>query len=239
MTQSQPLNAKLGLLLVFSIPLWMPGTARAAPIDLGKNLTYVRLEGRSDDVPMLMAAWQKPALIIDLRHPAADEAQNVPADLPPRPRPDPLFVLVGPGTPSNALAALRTHAPALITIGISAPGLTPDIPLAIKPDDDQRAFKALDSGAPIESLIRETVVKPRFDEAALIHETAQNSGGSTEPADVSPTAGSGAPTPAHPPATAPASPARPAGQPHPRDAVLQRAVELDRALLALGKLPPN
>jgi hypothetical protein len=238
MTQFRPLHPKLGLLLIFSLPLWMFAVATGAPIDLGKSLTYVRLEGRSDDAQTLNAAWRKPALIIDLRYPSADEARNVPADLPSRPRPEPLFVLVGPGTPANALAALRSHAPALITIGLPAPGLTPDIPLAIKPENDQRAFKALDSGVPIESLIKETVVKPRFDEAALIRETAQSSSGATA-SDVSATAAAATPAPTHPPATAAASPAQPAAPSHPRDSVLQRAVQLDRALLALGRLSPN
>ena len=71
-----------------------------------------------------------------------------------------MFVLVAPTTPADALAALRARAPALITLGLSAPGLTPDIALAVKPEDDRRAYEALDSGASIESLLSETLAKP-------------------------------------------------------------------------------
>jgi hypothetical protein len=218
-----------GLLLVVSLQFSVFSLAAAAPIDLGQNLTYVRLHGRPDDVPLLTAAWSKPALIVDLRYPSADAARNIPADLPARPRPAPLFVLIAPTTPADALSALRARAPALITLGLSAPGLDPDIALAVKPDDDRRAFEALDSGALLESLLSETLSKPRFDEAALLRERAGDPGASAATAADS-AAGKAAP---------PAPAATTATRAEPRDAVLQRAVQLHRALLALGKLPRN
>ena len=231
MTPARRFSPVSGLLLVFSLQFSILNpAARGAPIDLGQNLTYVRLHGRPDDVPALAAAWGKAALIVDLRYPAADAAEHLPANLPSRPPPAPLFVLVGPGTPSNALAALRQRAPVLITLGLPAPGLTPDIALAVTPDDDRRAYEALDSGVPVESLLSEKLAKQRFDEAALIHERAQGPGETeTAMADAAAAPAKPAQTPAHPAAASPPA--------EPRDAVLQRAVQLHRTLLALGKLP--
>ena len=231
MTAARHFSPIAWLLLVFSLPSSiLSPAALGAPIDLGQNLTYLRLHGRPDDVPALAATWGKPALIVDLRYPAADAAQYLTADLPPRPHPAPLFVLVGPATPSNALAALRQHAPALITLGLPAPGLTPDIALAVKPEDDRRAYEALDSGVPVESLLSEKLAKQRFDEAALINERAQGPGRTgTTMADAATATAKPSPTPAHPAADAPRT--------EPKDVVLQRAVQLHRTLLALGKLP--
>jgi hypothetical protein len=218
------------LLLLFSLqPSAFSLAALGAPLDLGQNLTYVRLHGRPDDVPALAAAWGKPALIVDLRYPAASVAQYLPADLPSRPRPAPLFVLVGPATPSDALAARRARAPALITLGLPSSGLNPDIALAVKPDDDRSAYEALDSGVSVESLLNEDLTKQRFDEASLINERAKGPGGTetTKPDAVIGTAKP--PADAHPPAASPPA--------EPKDTVLQRAVQLHRTLLALRKLP--
>lgn len=218
MRRSRHFSPRTGLLLVLGLQFSPLGLSAAAPLDLGQNLTYVRLHGRSDDVPALAAAWSKPALVVDLRYPTADAARCLPGDLPARPLPAPLFVLVGPATPAPALDALRQRAPALITLGLPAPGLTPDIVLAVKPEDDRRAYEALDSGASIASLIEEKHATQRFDEASLLHERAQGPGAANTAA-------------ADAPAAAAAQPAEP------QDVVLQRAVQLHRTLLALGKLP--
>lgn len=206
-------------------------TPTVASQDLGRNLTYLRLHRLPDDAAVLTAAWHAPALVVDLRHVAGDLAQAIPADLPPRPRSAPLFVLIGPDTASALLALIREHAPALISIGLAAPGLTPDIVLLVSPEADRRVYDALDAGVSVELLISETIAKPRFDEAALAHEhtadTAAEEG-------AQPTAGG--PSDA-PPATPAVPPAAGAPEAAPKDAVLQRAVQLHRALLALGKLP--
>lgn len=234
MKRSCPSLLRLGRLLVFSVPFAILSLSAAAPLDLGKNLTYLRLHGRPDDVTSLTSVWSRPALIVDLRYPAADAARYIPADLPARPGPAPLFVLISPATPSNALTALRVHAPALITLGLSAPGLTPDIAIATKPENDRHAFDALDSGTSVDSLLSDAIVKPRFDEAALLHDRAQSPGGATVAPAGNATTASTPTTPDHPAATAPAAPTT---TPEAKDAVLLRAVQLDRTLRALGKLP--
>ena len=236
------------LLLVFSLPSFVldlrGGGAAAAPLDLGQDLTYVRLHGRPEEIPTLKAGWGRPSLIIDLRYAAADAPQILPADLPERPASAPLFVLVGPGTPPAALTALRHCAPALITLGLTAPGLTPDIVLAVKPEDDRRAYDAFDSGTSAASLLDDTLAKPRFDEVALLRERAQGTGAAGTPAAAA--AGSGGPS--EQPATAseaespakaahPAAPAPPPAEP--KDGVWQRALQLHRTLHALGRLPPH
>jgi hypothetical protein len=204
----------------------MPTTA----LDLGQNLTYVRLRHLPEDATTLTAAWMSPALVVDLRYPTVDAAPAIPTGLPARPRHAPLFVLVGPGTPAEALAALRTSAPALITLGLPAPGLTPDIALTVAPAADRRAYDALDAGVAVDSLINVKIKKERFDEAALTREHEEDLAGTLPPPGPPET-----PTPP-PPAGAPATAAPPAPPPPPVDVVLQRAVQLDRALLALGRL---
>ena len=217
------------LLLLFSLQssaFSLQPSTLGAPINLGQNLAYLRLQGRPDDATVLATAWGKPALILDLRYHAANAKQSLPSDLPSRPREAPLFVLVGPATSPQVLEALRQRAPALITLGLPVPGLTPDIDLAVKPDEDRRAYEALDSGVPIESLFSEKLSKQRFDEAALVHERAQELG---DTATAPPPAAKLPNAPAHPSAASPPT--------EPSDAVLQRAVQLHRTLLALGKLP--
>jgi len=101
--------------------------------------------------------------------------------LPLRPRPAPLFVLVGPDSPAGALAGLRARAPALITLGIPAPGLIPDIAPAVTAEDDRRAYDALDAGASVDSLINEATAAKRFDEAALVSAKDHDSSNGDEP----------------------------------------------------------
>ena len=146
-------------------------------------------------------------------------------------------MLVGPGTPTDLLAALRDHAPALITLGLAAPGLTPDITLSVNPEADSRAYAALEAGAPIESLISENTYKHRFDEAALARD---RDSGAAE--DEGPRSNGGVPNAAlpaaePPPVSAEVRPSTAAPVVPLKDTVLERAVQLHRALLALGKLP--
>jgi hypothetical protein len=210
-------------ILTFSLSL----AAQSAPQDLGQHLSYVRLHRLPEDAAALTAAWSAPALIVDLRYPAVDGSPAIPAGLPVRPRTAPLFVLIGPGTPVDALAALRTGAPALITLGLPAPGLIPDIAPDVDPATDRRAYDALDAGTGVDALTIVKIAKQRFDEAALAreHDHGDDSAEAAEPPP---------PFPGLPAATAATPPTPP---PPLIDVVLQRAVQLHRALLALGRLP--
>ncbi len=210
----------------------------AALLDLGQGLTYVRLHRLPDDLAAVRTAWTAAALIVDIRYPSDGGAQAPGLDLPPRPRTAPLFVLVGPATPAGLAAALHRAAPNLITLGAAAPGVPPDIVLAVKPDVDRQAYDALDAGASVDSLIGEKSAQTRFDEAALAreHENGRADAPDQEAkadvrSDVLPDATTAGPSgAAAPAATANATP------PPLKDLVLERAVQLHRALLALGML---
>jgi len=214
-------------LLVFALPFSALTLPAAALLDLGQKLTYVRLHHLLADLAQVAAVWSAPTLIIDVRYAIEEGTRVTGVGLQARPRTAPLFVLVGPATPESAIVALRLFAPGLITLGLPAPGLTPDIPLRIKPEDDRRAYDALDSGVSMESLLSEKLTKRRFDEAALVQERAEVPGAAE--------ATTAATLPAKPdrPATAVAPPVEPT------DAVLLRAVQIHRTLLALGRLPPD
>jgi hypothetical protein len=209
---------ELAWLLLGALPLLTSNLPAAAPRDLGQQLAYVRLHRFPDDAAALAAAWKSPALIVDLRYPEGPPPPAFGTGLPARTAP--LFVLVGPATPAPVLAALRARAPALVSVGRPGPGCVPDIALDVKPEDDRRAFDALESGTPVESLISDTGAKRRFDEAELARGHGHNPDGA---------AGE------NPAATAPTVPAA-AAAPVP-DLILRRAVEIHRALLALGRLP--
>lgn len=230
-------SPKLGLLLVFGLQFSVLNLPASAPLDLGQKLTYVRLRRLPEDATILAAAWSQPTLIVDLRYPAGNAAQFLPADLPTRPGSTPLFVLVGPATPIGALAALRDRAPALITLGLAAPRRPPDIALAVTPEADRRAYDALDSGASLEALLSEKIAKTRFDEAALANEHIRGAEREEGIGSSGDTPTDAPPASVTPPATPAASPAPAAIPAEPKDVVLQRAVQLHRALLALGKLP--
>jgi hypothetical protein len=224
-----------GLLLVFGLQfsvLNLPATTpAAAALALGRNLTYLRLHHLPEDGAALKDVWSAPALVVDLRYPTGEAAHALPPGLPERPGAAPLFVLVGPGTPVELLAALRERASGLITLGLPAPSLAPDIALAVTPENDRRAYDALDTGASADALINVKITKERFDEAALTREHDHGSEEAVGPAEAPP------PPPGPPAAPAAgAAPSKPLEPPPLIDGVLQRAVQLHRALLALGKL---
>jgi hypothetical protein len=227
MTPSLPSSPVRGLLLVFSFSFSISSLAVAVPLDLGQKLTYVRLHHLPADLAQVATVWPAPALIIDLRYAVEEGPRAAGRGLPARARVEPLFVLVGPATPETAVVALRVVAPGLLTLGLPAPGIPPDIAVAVTPEDDRRAYNALDSGVSIESLLSEKLAKQRFDEAALLHQRAE------APSAADATVAAAPPVKPDHSATAASPPAEPT------DVVLLRAVQVHRALLALGKLPPN
>jgi len=251
--QTRAISPRLGVLVVkhtrtiaLLVSLLVPGIALsvttlpaaetpAAVQDLGDGLSYLRLRQLPDDAAALTAAWTAPALVVDLRYTGGTDA--LAAELPPRAPAAPLFVLVGPGTPRAVLATLRHAAPGLITLGLAAPDLQPDLALDCTPAADRRAYDALDSGTPVDALISVKETKQRFDEAALNREHEKHLDGTAAPAADQPAepAAPGA-VPAGDTAAAAAKP--PAPPEPPVDEALQRAVQLHRALAVLKKLPP-
>ncbi len=192
--------------------------------DLGKGLQYVRARALPADLPL---APPKPApVVLDLRYAAGgDEAATALQEWIGfrATAPTPVFVLVN-GSTSAAVLDYLDHAPAhpgVLTIGLASSRFVPDIALAIDPATDRAAYDALDHGANVDTLITDQPDKPRHDEAEVVRQHAIGPDeGDESGADLT-----DPPDPATPPTPAPLI-----------DAVLQRAIHLHRALLALKKI---
>jgi hypothetical protein len=195
-----------------------------APFDLGEGLGYFRVHSPVDDADKLIAllAQNKP-LIVDLRYPAPsagnrwDDLSRAFAE---RARERAyLAVLVSNATevPLPLIAAL-SH-PGGILIQHEGPTNFPQgtVVVAQPAAADRRAYDALESGMPLEALITGKIEKERFDEAELVKEFEHGNANAAPPAEPDP----GKPTAEKAPVLL--------------DRVLQRAVHLHRALVALKR----
>jgi hypothetical protein len=203
-------------------------TLHAAPLerDLGRGLVYFRAKVLPADLPATVPP-QRRSCILDLRYATGGEGAASALDawlkLHASER-KPVLVLANTATGAALLAPLASRRPSagVLLLGVAGRGFQPDIALKITPENERRAYDALEAGATIESLLTENSDKLRNDEARLAKEYA---------------AGTAAPAyerPDEPPADKPAAATAPA--PIPIDLVLQRAVHLHRALLALKKI---
>lgn len=209
-------------LLFSTLCLPSPGTEVT---DLGQGLGYLRVHSLATDDALLRKSMAAPAaLVLDLRYVTADVSstdalKTIFASRPPGAQ---LFVLVSPATPPAVAPALAVF-PALV---LGAPGSVPAPKMVVVQTDaaaDRRAFDALESGTELSKLIAGRIEKERFDEATLVQEFKNGNHDAEPPAPSDPTA-------AKPDAKAVAKETPPAV---PTDRVLQRAVHLHRALLAL------
>jgi hypothetical protein len=134
----------------------------------------------------------------------------------------PVFLLANAATSPALLAPLDSPdaVAGLVILGSAAPRFSPDIALKVTPERERRAYEALEKGTPVDSLIVEVLKKPRVDEEKLTREHLSDSAVADDDSD----------------SDEPAAPQP--GEAHPQliDPVLQRAVQLDRALLALKRL---
>ncbi len=190
--------------------------------DLGQGLAYLRVHSvAANEAALRKATPSAGPLVLDLRYATADDAAAgiLRSALAERPSGTLLLILVSPSTPP-ALGPVIASVPAL-TLG--APGSTPAPKVVVQTDAaaDRRAFDALDTGTELAKLISGRIEKERFDEATLVQEFKDGVHDPEPPPPVNPTA---------PKADAPAKDAPPAD---PIDRVLQRAVHLHRALLAI------
>jgi hypothetical protein len=202
-----------------------PGPARAAPrpSDLGLGLVYSRVHHLPGDLPADPSVRGHPC-VLDVRYVAGEGpaaaalAGWIRAHAGPR---TPVILLANAGTSPVLLAGLGPldSNPGLIVLGAAAPGFQPDIAVAVDRQTERRAYDALDAGASLASLLNDNPEKPRNDEARLAREHLSDSALADDDE-------SGAEAAPKPPAL-----------PLPLiDPVLLRAVQLHRALLALGKL---
>lgn len=214
-----------GLVFILAVFVCAWRVPAAEPVELIPGLTYLRVTDYTADPARLATAFaaHRP-VIVDLRYPPADGAAQFPLSALLAQRPSDstqaLFLLVSPETPAALAAAIHPLPRGAVTLGIADSQPAPAVIIAQPADTDRRAHDAWSDEIPLASLITGKLEKERFDEAALVKEFRN---------------GSGATTPVPAPIADPAAAAAKEGVEVPvlTDRVLQRAVHLHRALLAL------
>lgn len=201
--------------------LVLPALIRATELtDLGQGLSYLRIHAVADsEAALRQAVPGSGPLVLDLRYATArdDSPAVLQAALAGRSAGTPLFILVSPATPPALGPVIR--ASAALTLGVAGSLPTPTVVVQADTAADRRAYDALDAGTALEKLISGKIEKERFDEATLVHEFKNGHLDAAPPPPPDPTAPKAGETPVKP------TP--------PTDRVLQRAVHLHRALLAL------
>lgn len=193
--------------------------AVAEPADLGEGLSYLRVHSLGESTQALKTALADGrAWVIDLRRAttSVEESASFGESLGRRAGKSPLFLLVSPDTPAPLAAALESLPRGVLTLGVEDSKPTPAVVIAQSADADRRAYDAADGGMTLESLITGRIDKERYDEASLVREFEN-----------------GVSNPSPPPG--PDVTGQPAAEKAPvlTDRVLQRAVHLHRAQLAL------
>jgi hypothetical protein len=200
----------------FLILVFLSATvARPAPIEheIGNGLVFVRVKAVPADLPA-KPPGRVPPCIIDLRYVQADSdaAAAFSAWLKFRATPrTPVFVLANAETSSALIKVLATHdrGTGIAVVGIPRGSFRPDVAVKSAPEDERRAYDALEGGAAIATLLSDNPDKVRNDEASLSKDrVAEATADSAQPKRAAP----------------------------PIDFTLQRAVHLHRALVALKKI---
>ena len=229
----------LWALLAFAIPVAWSAAPVAAPAgaaitlsatplppanDLGQGLTYVLprpngTEGAKTFIAADEAVLPPGSIVLDLRQSkfsAVESAAWLTALQSRSASRQVCLVLVSPATPAPLLVALSTGLRGCVSVGRADPGYRPDNAVETDAASDERAGAALASGArPTDGLI-ENATKVRHDEVELAQAHALGKEPPREEIDLKPET----------PVAATSI-----------DRVLQRAVQLHRGLVALGKLP--
>jgi hypothetical protein len=195
----------------------------AAPVDLAPDLGYLRVTGLDHGLADIGAALAVDrALVLDLRYPqmGGATAAQVYQALARRQSHAPLFVLVSPATPALLAEALAAAPVKFVTLGVADSVPAPQVVVTQTAAADRAAYDALAAGADLAALVSGKVVKERYDEAALMSDFRNGNTDAQPPPPPDPTKEK----------TGTAAPANPAP---PVDRVLQRALHLHRALLAV------
>ena len=212
----------VALFLALSSLLLAPCSRAADLIDLGQGLSYLSIQSLADSEKALRSAVPGAgALVLDLRHVTAnnDSVDALRATLAGHSAGTPLFILVSPATPPAVADAITKTSTPVLTLGVAGSQPAPKLVVKADPESDRRAYDALLAGTPVETLITGKIAKERFDEATLVQEFKNGNHDAEPPATPDPTtAKPAAATEKVPPLV---------------DRVLQRAVHLHRALLAL------
>lgn len=198
------------------------------PADLGQGLSYLRIRSVADSGVALRKTVPGPgALVLDLRYATASEASvdALKSALAARPASAPLFALVSPATPAVLEPVLTARG--VLTLGVAGSIPTPRVVVRTDAAADRLAYDALDAGTGLTQLVTGKIEKERFDEATLVEEFKN---GHEIERPVPPLPGN-SPTPGTDATDTSAEKGK--SPPPPTDRVLQRAIHLHRALLAL------
>jgi hypothetical protein len=222
----KPLLARL--VLAFALV----SAGRAAPItrNLGQGLTFHRVHQLPADLPVDADARRTPC-VLDLRYVTGgdDEASALAAWLKSHATTKaPVFILANAATSAALRAAITVVPPraagaSVLLVGATTADFAPDIAVTVSAEAERRAYDALERGVATDSLLSENSDKPRNDEASLAKERVPEPIAAPD-------------LPASPPSAGPNDAAKPKPPMPIIDPVLQRAVQVHRAMLALKKL---
>lgn len=218
---SDPMRIKAPFLILSFLSA--AAALRAAPLerDLGEGLAYFRVHALPDDLPAARALSGRPC-VLDVRYVRGDVPLGavLAGWLKLNASPHSPVILLANRQTSPALLARFSSADAiagLVIIGPAAPDFAPDIALPIAASRDRRAYEALEQGVSVSALLDDRPDKPRNDEARLARDHLTDAELNDAPAD-------------------PDRPESKKAPPQLIDAVLQRAVQLHRSLLAMKRL---
>jgi hypothetical protein len=217
--------------LVLLLVLGFSGTpAGAAELgDLSQGLSFLRLGELGDSGKNTFSQLgDMPTLVLDLREAKGDGSAtaNLLAALRGRPAGKGIcLVLISSATAPELLAGLAHGVPGCLTLGRESADYHPDIAVATTAAAEQSVHDAFLAGTPPAALLATPGGKPRHDEAELAKDHAA---GKSTTAEDDPT-----PPPASKTALKESAPPKATA---PFDTVLQRAVQIHRGLLALGKI---
>jgi hypothetical protein len=214
------LSRRFLALLAAGLSLLTAGLAAPdASADLGQGLAYLRVHVFASEAKAVDAALAaNGALVLDLRYTTAQaaDAALLTQALAEHRGSDLLCVLVSPATPPVLASALTAAPVRLITLGVAGSVPAPVVVVEQKAATDRQAYDAYESGTAFAVLLSGKIEKDRYDEAALMNDF---SNGNTTGEPPEPDAKTLKDTPGKAPALL--------------DRVLQRAVNLHRALAAI------
>ncbi|HEU5079401.1 MAG TPA: hypothetical protein VFT72_09310 [Opitutaceae bacterium] len=222
------------VLISAALVSFAPSRASAAiEQEIEKGLYFVRVADLDKETATVSAALAHEDVIIDLRYTkgSVDAAATFAAHLHSAPNTPTAhrLILLTPTTSPAIIDALSEQIPHVLTLSPRSEALNTDIQVNTSAEIDRTAYDAVNSGTALDKVISSNPEKRRFDEAALAHERAA---AAELPADdedqIDAIAGTTQPTPANPEA-AKKSPVAP------HDRVLERAIQINRALLVMKR----
>lgn len=228
-----PSRARLALTTLAACLLFSLTTAASGsgPMSLGNGLMYLRIHSLAESGDALADALAgTDPLVLDFRHANAGEktAARLASALKARPAGVLLIALVSPDTPKPIASVLARMPAGALTLGIEGSAPSPSVIVHQSPKDDRAAYDALENGKSLDQLVTGKIDKERYDESTLSQDFANGYHDARPPAPVPPESESADKlTPADGDVPDTDAPARLT------DRVLQRAIQLHRALLAL------